>query len=75
MAKHETTLWALAKANEIVDYEGAAEKRPPDEISLAEIESDRTLLLMAISDALMEAYSMGLAEGIRQQSDLGNTPP
>lgn len=67
MAHHETTLWALAKANEIVDCEGSTDKLPPEEVPLSEAESGRTLLIVAISQALMEAHSLGVQEGIQQQ--------
>jgi hypothetical protein len=35
--EHEATLWALAKANEIVAYEGSADEQPSAEVPLSEV--------------------------------------
>jgi hypothetical protein len=70
-SQHEATLWALAKANEIVAYEGSADEQPSAEVPLSEVESDRTLLIVAVSQALMEAYSLGVADGLGHQTSAG----
>ncbi len=51
--------WALLKARDIVDCEGSALVTCVQRFSIQDLEADTTLLAMAISEALLEAYSLG----------------
>lgn len=55
------TAWALAKAQDIVECEGSALATCAQHVRIVQIEADSTLLAVAISDALLEAFSFGLA--------------
>jgi hypothetical protein len=53
------TAWALSKAQDIVECEGSALTTCVRTLNINDLEADTTLLAMAISDALLEAYSLG----------------
>ena len=55
------TAWALAKAQDIVECEGAALVTCAHQLQISQIEADSTLLAVAISEALLEAFSLGVA--------------
>lgn len=55
------TAWALAKAQDIVECEGAALVTCAHELEIFQIEAESTLLAVAISEALLEAFSIGVA--------------
>ncbi len=55
----KVTAWALSKAQDIVECEGSALTTCVQTLNISELEADATLLTMAISDALLEAYSLG----------------
>ncbi len=58
------TAWALLKARDIVDREGSALVSSTRQLRIHELEADTTLLAVAISEALVEAYSLdALASG------------
>ena len=53
------TAWALLKAKDIIDCEGSALISCSQKLRIQELEADTTLLAMAISEALVEAFSLG----------------
>lgn len=55
------TVWALARAQEIVECEGSALVICAHQLQIQEIEAESTLLAVAISDALLEAFALGMA--------------
>lgn len=55
------TAWALAKAQDIVECEGSALTGCAQHVRISQIETESTLLAVAISDALLEAFSFGVA--------------
>ena len=57
----DLTGWALAKARELVECEGSALIGHGGSLQLKEIEARSTLLTVAISDALLEAFAKGTA--------------
>jgi hypothetical protein len=54
------TAWALLKAKDIVDCEGSALVSSTSRLRIQDMEADTTLLAMAISEALVEAFALGL---------------
>lgn len=62
------TAWALAKAQDIVECEGSALVTCAHQLQIFEIEAESTLLAVAISEALLEAFSMGIASVAEEQS-------
>jgi hypothetical protein len=63
----DMTVWALVKAREIVECEGSALVTCAHELQIHEIEAESTLLAVAISEALMEAFSIGRAARTGEQ--------
>ena len=62
----DLTAWALVKAKEIVECEGAALVTCAHQLQIHEIEAESTLLAVAISQALLEAFALGkLSENIQ----------
>ena len=61
----DLTVWALVKAREIVECEGSALVTCSHELQIHEIEAESTLLAVAISEALLEAFSLGRAASDR----------
>jgi hypothetical protein len=55
------TAWALLKAKDLVDCEASALVTSTSRLRIQDIEADTTLLAMAISEALVEAFSLGAA--------------
>ena len=55
----DPTAWALAKAQDIVDCEGAALISCLHRLRIAEVEVENTLLAIAILEALLEAFALG----------------
>jgi hypothetical protein len=55
----QVTQWAIERAREIVECEGTALVLSADKLKIYEIEAESTLLAVAISQALLEAFSMG----------------
>jgi hypothetical protein len=55
------TAWALARAQDIVECEGSALVTCAHQLKIYEIEAESTLLAVAISEALLEAISLGIA--------------
>jgi hypothetical protein len=64
----DPTVWALAKAREILDCEGAALVTCVQKLQVYELEAETTLLAVAISEALLEAFSLG--SEAKEQGDL-----
>ncbi len=62
------TAWALLKAKDIVDCEGSALVTSTSRLRIQDIEADTTLLAMAISEALVEAFSLGAQ--VHEKADL-----
>jgi hypothetical protein len=55
----DATAWALLKAKDIVDCEGSALVTSTSRLRIQDLEADTTLLAMAISEALVEAFTLG----------------
>jgi hypothetical protein len=69
----DQTAWALATAREIVECEGSALITCMQLLKIYEIEAESTLLTVAISEALLEAFSRGAASAtVRDPSALGS---
>ncbi|MBU1333239.1 MAG: hypothetical protein KJ944_17835 [Alphaproteobacteria bacterium] len=62
------TAWALAKAQDIVECEGSALVTCAHQLQIFEIEAESTLLAVAISDALLEAFSLGIASAAEEEN-------
>lgn len=57
----DVTVWALSKAKEIVECEGSALVTCAHQLKIQQIEAESTLLTVAISEALLEAFTIGVA--------------
>lgn len=55
----KVTLWVTDRAREIVKCEGTALVASAEKLKIYEIEAESTLLTVAISQALPEAFFMG----------------
>ena len=53
------TVWALSRAKDIIDCEGSALISCSQQLRIQDIEADTTLLALAISEALVEAFALG----------------
>lgn len=69
----DLTGWALDKAREIVDCEGAALVTRVQKLQVYELEAETTLLAVAISEALLEAFALGADAG--DQAGLDTSAP
>ncbi len=56
---NKVTLWAADRAQEIAECEGAALVVSAEKLKIWEIEAESTLLTVAVSQALLKAFSMG----------------
>ena len=62
------TGWALSKAKDIIDCEGSALISCSQKLRIQDIEADTTLLALAISVALVEAFALGAQAALQTET-------